>query len=105
MRYTSTNLFNSLEKYDNIVFYGLSFGDIDSIYFSRFFSEIVNGHLPDKYVRIITKDNNSRQRIFVNLNNMTGNDFLLYKEANFAILTTDGASNKAINELLEHINL
>lgn len=105
LRYTSTNLFNSLEKYDNIVFYGLSFGDIDSIYFSRFFSEIVNGHLPDKYVRIITKDNNSRQRIFVNLNNMTGNDFLLYKEANFAILTTDGASNKAINELLEHINL
>ena len=104
VKYSTTTLFNSLENYDSIIFFGLSFGDIDSVYFSDFFNKIVNGNLFDKYIRIVTKDDKSRQSIFSNLKRMTGSDFSLYKESDFAILTSDGTMESAINDLLEHIN-
>lgn len=102
--YSSTHLFSSIEQYDNIVFHGLSFGDIDNVYFEDFFKNLATGALNGKYIRIITKDNNSRQSIFNNIQMMTGTTLDLFKVADFGILTTDGMMDNEINALIERLS-
>lgn len=101
--YSSTHLFSSIVEYDNIVFHGLSFGEIDNVYFANFFKKLAAGHLNGKYIRIITKDNNSRQSIFKNVQMMSGTTLNLYKVADFKILTTDGTMDKDIDALIKRL--
>lgn len=102
--YSSTNLFGSIEHFDNIVFHGLSFGEIDNVYFCDFFVKIAKKELEGKYIRIITKDNNSRQIIFNGIQKMIGSTMDLYKVANFKIITTDGKMENDINDLIERLS-
>lgn len=101
--YKSTHIFNAIEKYDNIIFFGLSFGEIDNMYFADFFKKIWNNELNEKYIRIITKDENSRQSVLNNIQKMVGSTVALYGMANFAVLTNDGKMDDAITELYKHL--
>lgn len=102
--YVSSSLSSIIGSYNNIIFHGLSFGEIDSIYFKDFFQGIIEKKYEDKYVRIITKNESSRQSIFTNLNKLTGNDFALYNESNFSILSSDGNMKNDIDAMLDRLN-
>lgn len=102
--YSSTSLFRSIEQYDNIVFHGLSFGEIDNVYFVDFFKKIANKEMEGKYIRIMTKDNNSRQIIFEGIQKMIGSTQDLYTVADFKIVTTDGKMDNDINDLITRLS-
>lgn len=72
--YKSHDLYNALAFANEVVIFGVSFGDIDYSYFDRFFKGIVNSEYIEeekkKYITIFTKDDNSRMAILRQLRKM-----------------------------------
>ena len=101
--YTPSSLFDAIEKYSTIIFFGLSFGEIDTPYFSGFFDRFLRGELKDKCVRIITRNNESRQEVMTNLSIMTKSNLSLYKGFNLEVITTDGSMTKQLTDLFSHL--
>lgn len=93
--YSSTSLFKSISTFKNIIFFGLSLGEIDYCYFEDFFKGVYSGQYDDKHIRIITKDEQSRQNILSNIGKMTGNIFNIMKHSNFKVIRTDEPSDNA----------
>ena len=61
----STNLLQDMAKADEVIFYGLSFGEIDFIYFKSFFKHIASQSILDskKHITIFTFGKNSVESI------------------------------------------
>lgn len=106
--YTSHSLYTYLEKANEIVFFGLSFGKIDYSYFDYLFKKIVNEErIPEakkKYITIFTKDDNSRQGIITNLREMDINMQRLYAQSHFQIICTeDGIDSLPLKLFMERL--
>ena len=90
--YKSHDLYNALAFANEVVIFGVSFGDIDYSYFDRFFKGIVNKESikeEDKqHITIFTKDNNSRIAILRQLRKMEIDMQRLYAQSKLQIICT-----------------
>lgn len=90
--YKSHDLYNALAFANEVVIFGVSFGDIDYSYFDRFFKGIVNKESikeKDKqYITIFTKDDNSRMAILRQLRKMEIDMQRLYAQSKLQIICT-----------------
>lgn len=100
--YHSNNLVEDLLNADECVFFGMSFGSIDSIYFEHFFNTVINNAKNDKTAKkknitIFTYNEESRVSIMDNLYDMGISMTDLYASANFSLIKTQNmeeSSNK-----------
>lgn len=100
--YHSNNLVEDLLNADECVFFGMSFGSIDSIYFEHFFNTVINNAKNDKTAKnknitIFTYNEESRVSIMDNLYDMGISMTDLYASANFSFIKTQNmeeSSNK-----------
>lgn len=91
--YSSNNLMEDLLNADECVFFGMSFGSIDSIYFENFFNNIINNAKDDKTAKkknitIFTYNEESSISIMDNLDDMGIKMTELYANANLLFITT-----------------
>lgn len=101
--YQSNNLVEDLLTADECVFFGLSFGIIDSIYFERFFKDVVDNSkgsssTKKKNITIFTYDEDSRISIMDNLTDMDISISELYACSNFSIIKTKNISAQYEND-------
>ena len=101
--YSHTPLIRDISKFSNIIFFGLSFGEIDYGYFKDFFDGVCDGRYDKKFIRIVTKDEESRQSILNNIGKMTGKIFDIRKHANFKVIRTEEESDLADFGLLYRV--
>ena len=108
--YKSSDIVTKSLKADYLIFFGLSLGYIDGVYFKNLFEQIsnlTNPQLINKHIVFITKDANTEINIKSNLLDMGINLQLLYNSnvVNF-IYTDDEQEVKTednFNELMKHI--
>ena len=90
--YKSHDLYNALAFANEVVIFGVSFGDIDYSYFDRFFKGIVNSESikeeEKKYITIFTKDDNSRMAILRQLRKMEIDMQRLYAQSKLQFICT-----------------
>ncbi|MGM9783658.1 MAG: AbiH family protein [Candidatus Cryptobacteroides sp.] len=101
--YSHTPLIRDISKFSNIIFFGLSFGEIDYGYFKDFFDGVCDGRYDNKFIRIVTKDEESRQSILNNIGKMTGKIFDIRKHANFKVIRTEDESDLSDFDLLYRV--
>lgn len=91
--YRSHDIYNALANAQEIVIFGLSFGNIDYSYFDRFFTSLSDGDsIPEekkKNITIFTKDDNSRLSIIGKLREMKIGIQRLYAQSHFQIICTE----------------
>lgn len=91
--YKSHDLYNALPSANEVVVFGVSFGDIDYSYFDRFFKGIVNKETikeEDKqYITIFTKNDNSRMAILKQLRKMGIDMQRLYAQSKLQFICTE----------------
>jgi hypothetical protein len=95
--YRSHNLFEDLYAADEVIFFGLSFGDIDYTYFNEFFRSQSSGSLLNgkkKKITIITWDEESRSDILLQLRKMDVDIQKLYGQSNFQLIRTSCNEDK-----------
>lgn len=107
--YRSHNLFEDLYAAYEVIFFGLSFGEIDFTYFDDFFKSQSSsdnvGH-KKKNITIVTYDENSRSDILRKLNNQGINRQRLYAQSNFQMIRTSVEEDKVLfNELLKRLSI
>ena len=108
--YKSSDIVTKSLKADYLIFFGLSLGYIDGVYFKNLFEQIsnlTNPQMINKHIVFITKDTNTEKNIKSNLLDMGINLQLLYNSnvVNF-IYTDDKQKVKTendFNELIKHI--
>lgn len=102
--YRSHNLFEDLYAANEVIYFGLSFGEIDFTYFEDFFKSQSSGDnvgRKKKNITIITYDENSRSDILRKLNNQGINRQRLYAQSNFQMIRTSVPEDMVLfNELL-----
>lgn len=112
--YHSNNLVEDLLNSDECVFFGMSFGSIDSIYFEHFFNTVINNAKNDKTAKkknitIFTYNEESRVSIMDNLYDMGILMTDLYASANFSFIKTQNIeepSNKEnFNEFTKRLHI
>lgn len=108
--YKSSNIVSESLNADYIVFFGLSLGYIDGVYFKNLFEQISNISNPlmiNKQLFFITKDTNSENSIKNNLLDMGINLQLLYNSNNVNFIFTDeqqkGKTEHLFSNLLKRI--
>ena len=91
--YKFHDFYNALALANEVVIFGVSFGDIDYSYFDRFFKGIVAKESikeEDKqYITIFTKDDNSRMAILRQLRKMGINMQRLYAQSKLQFICTE----------------
>ena len=91
--YKSHDLYNALSFANEVVIFGVSFGDIDYSYFDRFFKGIVNKENikeEDKqHITIFTKNDNSRMAILRQLRKMGIDMQRLYAQSKLQFICTE----------------
>ena len=90
-KYRSTDLFQALDLCDNILIFGLSLSQVDYPYFRDFFTRVAEGKysgVRKKYIRVFTKDSNTRMEILRNLRQMNSGMISLTNYADFDIVRT-----------------
>lgn len=107
--YRSHDLYNALSSSNEVVIFGVSFGDIDYSYFDRFFKGIANGESikeKDKqYITIFTKDDNSRMAILRQLRKMKIDLQRLYAQSQLQfICTEDDNIQETVNNFKERLD-
>lgn len=103
--YRSHDIYNALTNAQEIVIFGLSFGDIDYSYFDRFFRSLSDGESiseeSKKNITIFTKDDNSRLSIISKLREMKIGIQRLYAQSHFQIIcTNDERDNNLLDEFV-----
>lgn len=95
--YKSTPVIDLLNQSTDIVFFGLSFGNIDLVYFEPFFRRICNGEFDKerKTITIFTFDESSRQSIMLNLLKMGIKTMELKNHCNLNFVSTSNLENKS----------
>lgn len=94
INYTPHAVTERLMNAREVIFYGLSFGAIDYIYFKDYFNAIANRNISDSkrvFVDLITKDYNSQIDIFIQLREMGIDVNTLMSKCNLNIIRLDNA--------------
>lgn len=98
--YRSHDIYNALTNAQEIVIFGLSFGNIDYSYFDRFFKSLSDGDsIPEekkKNITIFTKDDNSRLGIIGKLREMNIGMQRLFAQSHFQIICTNDETDKGL---------
>ncbi len=109
--YKYHNLYTELDKASEIVFFGLSFGEIDYSYFQDFFNNVTSyAHYAEaekdkKRITIFTKDDKSRQAVISSLRKMGIDMQRLYAQSIFQIIcTADGTEGEAFCSFCKRLN-
>lgn len=105
--YYSSHIPDLLEAVDEIIFFGLSLGDVDYPYFSEFFKKqcIPNNIKNRKFISFFTYDENSRQDILYQLRMMNDKRtryFFEYSNLNF-FRTKDKMDNEKIETFFKDL--
>lgn len=111
--YRSNDIVTESLKANYIIFFGLSLGYIDGVYFKNLFRQISNlsdPHMINKHLFFITKDKKSEQSIKNNLLDMDINLQLLYSSNEVRFIYTEDiegiqseeAYSKLIKKILEN---
>lgn len=106
--YRSHDLYNALSSANEIVVFGLSFGNIDYSYFDRFFKQLSEGDpITDdrkQHITIFTKDDKSRLDIISNLRSMGIVMRSLYAQSHFQfICTSDDGEKKELSDFYKRL--
>lgn len=106
--FCSNRLSVELSKADEIVFFGLSMGPVDNLYFEYLFHYLQNEDIDitsKRNIRIVTYDMNGHRNILDNINKMNGfNAANLYQRTNFGFIhTSKGLKDRNLIEYLSHI--
>lgn len=105
--YHSHNLFQDLNAANEVIFFGLSFGDIDFTYFKDFFKSQSNGENlggSKKKITIITWNEESRRDILLKLHMMDFDLQMLYGQVYFQLITVSEEKDKVyLSELFERL--
>lgn len=107
--YRSHDIYNALTNAQEIVIFGLSFGNIDYSYFDRFFKSISIGDSileeHKKNITIFTKDDNSRLGIIGKLREMQIGIQRLYAQSHFQIIcTNDERDSVLLNNFIKRMH-
>lgn len=99
---------NSLTDAHDIVFFGLSFGSIDFIYFERYFKELSSGKTitedSKQNITIVTKDNRSQVAIKQKIREMGVGLRRLFEQSHLEFIITDEKrSQERLNDILLQI--
>src|SRR5574344_208506 len=95
-----------LEESDIIIIFGHSLGATDMLYFKDFFNSWINRDVKanNKYIRIITKDNDSMSKLKMNISDINPNIRNLYSGETFKILRVNNVEDMGeINNMLEYL--
>lgn len=100
---------NSLTGSSDIIFFGLSFGSIDFIYFERFFKELSSGKPitedGKQNITIVTKDNRSQLAIKQKIREMDVELRRLFEQSHLSFISTDEKDDHAkLNVILSSLN-
>lgn len=103
--YRSHTISQSMEQADNIIIFGHSLSDQDSVYFKDFFMKATDADSSMmKRITIVTKDDNSRHCIIRNLEKLTdGKTAELFQNNIVRIFTTDDLDEKEFDEMIQEI--
>ena len=107
-KYHPANFLPALNSADNIIFFGLSFGEVDYAYFDEFFTRILgpdDGSTQAKRMTFITRDEKSRLSILHNLHERTGHKVssLISKHSVRFIRTSDRRDDSKFEACLKEI--
>ncbi len=109
--YTFHNLYTELDNANEIVFFGLSFGEIDYSYFNLFFKNLVSSsHYAEaekdkKRITIFTKDNDSRHAVLSSLRKMGIDVQRLFAQSIFQIIcTAEGLDGNVFCDFCKRLN-
>lgn len=104
--YTPHHIRYDLQDCDEVVFFGLSLGDIDYPYFADFFYIQSNctSRKDSKNITIFTKDNYSRIQILDQLRNMNGGHTeQLLNDNDFKLIMTDSPNQVQLKKFFDHL--
>lgn len=106
--YSFHDLNDALVLAEHIIFYGISFGPADLIYFKSFFIDTIKnyvpGRTPKKRIDIFTYDESARQAIITSLEDIGIHLSDLYSSTHFTIhKATSQISDNNINSFLNHL--
>ncbi len=100
--YRSHTIIDDLQVADNIVFFGISFGQIDYIYFDSLFKSLADSSLYNRHQRkkitIFTYDDKSRINILTNLKKMGIDRLRLLSQCDFQIIRTSVPEDNVLIE-------
>lgn len=102
--YNSLNLISEMDEANDIVFFGLSFGNIDYVYFESFFKNIIASSTPKeekKTITIFTWNETSRIAILDQLRRMNINIMELFNKCYLHFIRTDFENYPDDRNLLE----
>lgn len=99
--YPSHDVYNTLKDAKDIIFFGLSFGSIDFIYFKKFFQELSSGNAIEENskqnITIVTKNDDSQSEIKDRIREMDVDVQRLFEQSHLEFIITD--------EMNDHIKL
>ena len=91
--YPHHDIYNSLVNANDIIFFGLSFGSIDFIYFERYLKELSSGKTIEETnkqnITIVTKDNQSQLAIKQKIREMDVELRRLFEQTHLNFIITD----------------
>lgn len=105
--YRSHHIRYDLQECDEVVFFGLSFGEIDYPYFSDFFYTQSNCSSRDelKHITIFTKNNTARLFILEQLHRMNGGHLeQLINDNDFKIIMTDDSDQVFLKQFFKRLD-
>ena len=91
------NLFEDLKAADEVIFFGLSFGEIDFHYFEDFFKNLINKDVAlrkKKHVTLFTKDESSRKEFLFKLDSKGIKPKELFSQSDFRWIRTFPSSEE-----------
>lgn len=104
--YQSNSIKRDLENSDEIVFFGISFGMIDSVYFKSFLKSITSTEsiLKERRITIFTYDGKSEIEIKENLSNL-GIDFVDLSQNKISFIKTrDNMDSDKLDDFCNRLN-
>lgn len=107
--YRPHNLFEDLKAADEVIFFGLSFGEIDFHYFEDFFKNLINKDVAlrkKKHVTLFTKDESSRKEFLFKLDSKGIKPKELFSQSDFRWIRTFPSSEEdmdTLNKLFERL--
>lgn len=91
--YPSHDVYYTLKDASDIIFFGLSFGSIDFVYYERFFQELSSGNAVTESnkqnITIVTKNDNSHLEIKNRIREMNVDVQRLYEQSHLNFIITD----------------
>lgn len=103
--YPYHDVYNTLKNAKDIIFFGLSFGSIDFIYFERFFQELSSGNSIEENskqnITIVTKNDDSQSEIKDRIREMNVELRRLFEQSHLEFIITDEKrSQERLNDII-----